>query len=223
MRKPAACRPDARPSSLAGAVGIGPGGTLAYMRVRDQRRPGGPRPSRISTRPTSWCAAREGVLARLAAGRSGRAIALARGVVVKWLRDGVRRALARHADVPDLLSAGPAIEDGGSDEQAKGVGRRADSERVEAGRRLVGSEGHLPVLRDVADAVVQIHDGRVGVEGPFTADRPVQSAGGAQVPSVRLQRRELRPRLLVGSLSSTWNTRGWQFPLECQPGRSGPI
>ena len=103
-----------------------------------QRRPGGPRPSRISTRPTSWCAAREGVLARLAAGRGGRAMALARGAVVERLRDRVRRALPRHADVLDLLSAGPAIEDGESDERAKGVGRRADSERVEAGRRLVG-------------------------------------------------------------------------------------
>ena len=40
-----------------------------------------------------------------------------------------------------------AIEDGGSDEQAKGVGRRADSERVEAGsaaRRLGGPASGAP-------------------------------------------------------------------------------
>jgi hypothetical protein len=42
-----------------------------------------------------------------------------------------------HEDVPDLLSAGPTIDDGGSEEKAKGVGRRGDGERVER-RGLVG-------------------------------------------------------------------------------------
>jgi hypothetical protein len=42
-----------------------------------------------------------------------------------------------HEDAADLLTAGPTIDDGGSDEKAKGVGRPGDGERVER-RGLVG-------------------------------------------------------------------------------------
>jgi hypothetical protein len=41
--------------------------------------------------------------------------------------------------------------------------------------------GQLPVLREVEDEVVGTHDGRVGVEGPFRPDRPVQAAEGVRV------------------------------------------
>jgi hypothetical protein len=37
------------------------------------------------------------------------------------------------------------------------------------------------VLREVEDEVVGTHDGRVGVEGPFRPDRPVQAAEGVRV------------------------------------------
>ena len=36
------------------------------------------------------------------------------------------------------------------------------------------------MLREVEDEVVGTHDGRVGVEGPFRPDRPVQAAEGVR-------------------------------------------